>query len=422
MNNGELIISAETLTRIFVVLLYAPIVLISYWKLMPRLSPTTKRIASGFLAAQVLVIAVSLETPRPASIYERWLWHLYWEWNIPSILASTQLALVGGVALTTAWFIRARSHLAMLYLLGAGLVFLYLGIDEFFAWKDFMRNLYWEAPYKLAGAAIMTATITIAIRSAKHMRIWHLCLLMGLALAAMGGLVVDDNYPGICGHLEFLHIDGCSQYLIDILEESLEFLGIWLALAAMLGHFSEVSPAVRVQRSLYALPALWILLLSQSAAILPIRVTLVANAQPAAVEFETDVHLYGFHIRSEYPLPRISIYLSPSRWDFNGLGYSVHLVDPISGESVASRHERTDRRLGYWVFGSDYAPLYRQRMELEIPPQAPANGVFWIVLTVWREKRGEFVRQKVLASDLQLLDDTQVILGELVIPTASAAQ
>ena len=418
MGNSEFAVSGLTFASVFAFSLYAPIVLISYWKLMPRLSPTAKRIASGFLAAQVLVIAVSLETPVPASRYERWLWHLDKEWNIPSILATTQLALVGCAALMTAWFIRARSAWQCLYWLGMGLFLLYLGIDEFFSLKE---NLIgnWAEVYTLVGAAITTATIMIAIRSAKHTRIWRLCLLMGLVLAGMSGIVFD-NSPDICGeYFGFLHIDECLRHH---LEEILEFLGFWLTLVAMLGHFSEVSLAVRVQRCLYALPALCILLLSQSAAILPIRSLSMVNAnrgvKSAAVAFESDVHLYGFSIprRSGFP----DLFLSHRRWDFN-VGYSIHLVDQASGESVASRHERADSRHGYWVFRSDYAPIYRQRIELEIPWQTP-NRVFWIVLTVWREKDGEYVHQRVLASDLPLLDDTQVILDELVIPAASAEQ
>ena len=415
MGNSEIAVSAEALTRAFIFLLYAPVVLISYWKLIPRLSPAAKRIASGFLAAQVLVIVVSLEIQSTG--FERWLWDIDWEWNIPSILASTQLAMVGCVALTTAWFIRARSAWQCLYLLGVGLVFLYLGMDEFFSWKDFMEN--WKGLYQLAGAAIVTATITLAIRSAKHARLWHLCLLMGLALAVMGGFVID-NSP-ICGHLESLHIDGCPRPFF--LEEGLEFLGAWLALAAMLGHFSDVSPAVRVQRFLYALPALYILFLSQSAAILPTRVFFFARgAKPVSVEFEA-LHLRGFHINRRAGFHPF-LHFSLKQWDFNGLGFSITLVDKISGESVASRHEQVDLQHSRWAFGTR-APVYRQRIEIEIPPQPPSR--FYIALTVWREKDGEFARQKVLASDLQLLDDTQVILLEvstpaLMIPAASTGQ
>ena len=97
-----------------------------------------------------------------------------------------------------------------------------------------------------------------------------------------------------------------------------------------------------------------------------------------------------------------------------GLGYSIHLVDKVSGESVASRHEQVDLQHSRWAFGTR-APVYKQRMEIEIPPQPP-NRLFYIVLTAWREKDGEYIHQRVLASDRQLLDDTQVILAEVRIP------
>ena len=121
MGNSEFVVSTEVLIRVFVFLLYVPTGLISYWLLFPRLSPTSKRLASGMLAAQVLVIVVSLEMQSYTSI-ERWLWDLKSEWNIPATLASTQLAIVGGVALVTAWFAKARPAWQRLYLVGTGLV------------------------------------------------------------------------------------------------------------------------------------------------------------------------------------------------------------------------------------------------------------------------------------------------------------
>ena len=60
-------------------------------------------------------------------------------------------------------------------------------------------------------------------------------------------------------------------------------------------------------------------------------------------------------------------------------------------------------------------------MKVEIPPQAPANRALWVVLTLWREKDGEYVLQEILASDHRLLSDTQVILDELIIPSPSAS-
>jgi len=57
---------------------------------------------------------------------------------------------------------------------------------------------------------------------------------------------------------------------------------------------------------------------------------------------------------------------------------------------------------------------------LEIPPGTPVNRALWVVLTLWREQAGEYVRQSVYSSDHQLLSDTQVILGEFVLRSVSA--
>ena len=411
-------VSAETLLRIFVFLLYALIVLISYWKLIPRLSPTAKRIASSFLAAQVLVIAISVET-RLTSGFEWWLWHLDREWNIPSTLASTQLALVGCAALITVWLANGRRIWLRLYLLGIGLLFLFLARDEYANLHEFIAN--WISLYGALGTAVVMITLAVALYSPRRMRIWHFCLLVGLAMSALGALVIEQFPREACGSMGPLPLDGCL-YRYNF-EEPLEFLGIWLALVAMLGHFSDVSPAPkpRVRYVLYTLPALWILLLFQSEAILP-TVPFVADGQPAAVEFEPDIFLHGSRIerKNNYRL-HLHLYFSPSQWDFNGLGYSIHLVDQTSSDSIAGRDQYFNHQIEF-LLGPGYVPVYRQWMELEIPLAATANRALWIVLTVWRERRnGEYVRQKVIASDHQLLDDTQVVLDELVLPAASNA-
>ena len=411
----ELFVSTDTLLRIFVFLLYAPTVLISYWKLIPRLSPTGKRIAGGFLAAQVLAIAVWLDF-QTSSSFERWLWHLDREWNIPSTLASTQLALVGCAALITAWLAKGQRIWLCLYLLGIGLLFLFLARDEYTKLHESIVN--WRSLYGALGAAAVTVTLAVALYSPRRMRIWHFCLLVGLAMSALGALVVDAPLfrSKICGSLGFLRLDECLMPYN--LEEPLEFLGIWLVLVAMLGHFSDAAPMAkpRVRRFLYALPALWILLLFQSEAIFP-TVSFNAPAQPADVEFESDIHLYGFRIekKNDYRF-YLQLYLSQRQWDFNGLwGYSIHLDDQTRGASIASREQYFNHRYTFWL-GPGYAPVYQQWVKIKIPLQAAANRALWIVLKVWREKDGEYVHQRIIASDHPLLDDTQVVLGELRSP------
>ena len=96
MNSGEIIVSTDTLIRIFVILLYVPVGWISYRLLIPRLSPTAKRMAIFMLLAQVLVVALALVL-RPSSAFDRWLWDFHEEWNVLATLASAQLATVGAL-------------------------------------------------------------------------------------------------------------------------------------------------------------------------------------------------------------------------------------------------------------------------------------------------------------------------------------
>ena len=128
MDGGELVMSAGALNRIFVFLLYFPVCLFSFWLLVPRLSSTSNRLAIGMLAVQVLIIGLA-QVIQPNSLVEEWLWNVDKEWNIPSFVASTQLALVGGVALATAWLARAKPAWQRLYLVGVALVFLLIGHD-----------------------------------------------------------------------------------------------------------------------------------------------------------------------------------------------------------------------------------------------------------------------------------------------------
>ena len=130
------------------------------------------------------------------------------------------------------------------------------------------------------------------------------------------------------------------------------------------------------------------------------------------------MHAYRIDIEGETIFLRL--YTSAQRWRYRERGYSVHLVDQASGDSVASRDTWTDDKMGFRL-ASHKLPIFRHYMEIQIPPQAAANRALWVVLVLWREKDGEYVHQRILAGNLQLLDDTQVVLDELVIPAASTA-
>ena len=416
MQIGDIPISTVGFFLIILALLYAPVVWFCHRRLMPRLAPAALRLATLMLTAQVLLILLSLGV-QTSSKYETWLWDLHEEWNIPSTYAAVQLAIVAGVALLTGCFAKPRATWRRLYLLGMGLVFLFLAADEFLALHEYIPN--WVDRYLILGAAIVLATLALARRSPRAALKWPICLLAGLSMCAAGAIVINDLQIPCDGIFGSLYRDDCLESYV--LEEAMECLGIWLTLVAMLGHFSAIAPAPsrRVRRILYALPALGIAALLINA-LLP-RLELPFLARPAAVRFESEIHIYGYRLDRWGPDALLRLYASASQESYMGLGYSVHLVDQVSGQSVASRDEWANRQHGIWLFGPEYAPLFRQWMYVNISPESPTNRAYWIVLTLWRKKHGAFVRQTVLDSDLPLLDETQVVLGELVLPVQPAA-
>ena len=416
MDSGTLAGSAETLIHIFVVLLYLPVCLITYRWLFPHLSPTAKRLASVMLVAQILVVVASLAI-QPTSIFDDWLWHLDRERNLPAAFAATQLSLVGFLAILVAWLARTRPAWDRVYFLGLGWLFLHLARDEFYVFHESYAET-WQLQYAEIGAAAVLATLLVAVRSPRSTRKWHLLLITGLAISGFGALIIEEFRYG-CVNL-FIPVSGCVlsyQY-----EEIFELLGIWLALCAVLGQFSAITPTPHraIGRLLYFLPILSVVML-----LLPFLFSLLEIryfAQSARVRFESNVSLQAYRVERHESSLAVKIFMSSKSWhNFTKLGYSVHLVEQVSGESVASADEAEHRLHGWRIYLYDFGTKYCPWIQVNIPKSAPTNRAFLVVLTLWRKEGEAFVRQKVLSSDHQLLSETQVVLGELVNPAKSAA-
>lgn len=415
MESVERIISADALTRLFLVLLYAAAIFVSYRWLFPRFTPTCARIAGGFMAAQALTLIFALENP-PSASPDWWLWDLNREYNIASALASAQLAVVGGVALMSAGLSRAAPAWRRVYLLAIAVVFLFLAWDEYYLLHEQM--IHWKRYYAALGLAIALSTVAVALRSPRRARIWHVCLLGGLAMSGAGAIFLE-GFPLICGDLGFMRLNGCLEF--DVWEEGLELLGVWLALAAVLGGISDLAPNAkpRIRLLLYALPALWLLPLFIYANVPQLERLLLAT--PAAVEFETGLRLHGYQVDSSAEATRIRLYTSAKRGIYRGIGYSVQLVDQLSGQLIIRADEQAGPLPGFWLLKPGDAPLYRQSLDLALPSTNWSNRALWITLSIWREQDGQRVGSKVVDSDLEPISETQVILQELVLPFSPLA-
>ncbi len=410
---------AESYGRMAAAILYVSVMLIAFRWLIPRLSPAGKALASVMLAAQALVAGAALFIEFSSEL-EIWLFHLNRERNIPAVLSSLQMALVGFVALLIAWKLKRQQTWRLLYYVGLGILFLYLAYDEYFALHEYLSN--WKIIYGSIGALATLATLLVAWRSPRNTWKWYAILVIGLAMSAAGAMFVQPfRGPDVCASLVFWTGEECM--LFD-LEESLELLGIWLVLVAVLGQlWAPPPPSIHYHIAAYAFSALWLVFLYDADAFPPFEsYPAHANIKAAQIEFESGVRLHGYHMGTQQN--SVHLFLSPGSFDFGGrgftkLGYSVDLVDQVSGLSVLSRKKYVHRQ--FWVVtGSRYRPIYRQWIDLDRPSTLPVNHAYWIILTLWRENGDIFRRQKIVSSDQELLNDTQVILAELVVPSFSS--
>ncbi len=407
MHSIESTVSAENLTGLLLLMLYAPVFFLSYRWFFPRLSPTCARIAGAFLAAQALVILLALQLG-PDTSPDWWRWDLNREYNIASTLASLQLAMVGGLALIMAALARGGPAWRRLYLLALAVIFLILAWDEYFKVHEEMRH--WKRYYAALGMALAVATMYVAFRSPPRARMWQVCLLAGLAASGAGAILIEE-LPLACGNLGWIRLDGCLEF--DVWEECLELLGVWLALVAMLGGISDLtpSPSPRIRFMLIALPAFWLLPIFSYVNIPQLELQLLAK--PASAEFESSLVLHGYQINRSGEAIRIRLYVTAKRGIYEGIGYSVHLRDPTSGDSITRADRVADPAAGFWMIAPGHAPLYRQSMELTIPRSRPASGALWVTLSLWRKQDAEQTQLHILKSDHKLLAEGEVLLQEL---------
>lgn len=416
-------IAVELVNVCIYALMYAPAIWLVFRRLWPRLSRSAQVMAALLLLAQAAVHLMALAVPA-AERYAAWLWQLDLERNIAGVLSSTQLALIAAVALAAAWSRRQRPRRDWLYFLSVSLALLLFALAEN---SDYFKTLAaailpWRVSYGVIGISLAWLTVFVAQGASNGARPWHKCFLAGLLLAGAGGLALD-SFGAQCLNPALFPLEGCLR--IGYFEEVVESLGAWLMLVALLGHFSAdaTAPSAAVRKLIWAAPPLWAAL---AVVVLPLpplthKTMFGPGYQLAELRYESGVALRAFDFDIDFNERSITfnLLLSPPALDFSGEGYSIRLIDQVSGASVAgSDQDLTTRR--ELRIGPGYVPVARQWTKIELPPDAPTNRALWLVLSHWREQNGGYVRQRIVASELHLLDETQVVLGEFVLPQPQA--
>lgn len=268
----------------------------------------------------------------------------------------------------------------------------------------------------MIGLGIVLSSALLVLHNLRTSWVWFFSLPLGLAIGGFGATVLDINTPQCGGQGTAYFLGECAQILV--LEESLEFLGIWLALVAILGHLSGISPAPKayLRALLFAVPVLWMIILSQRNVISPV------STQMNATAFENDIWLHRHKVDTTTRPDRVRarLHLSGGGWKFSGLGYSISLLDRERLTVISGRDRFAHEKLEFKL-APGYVPAYLQVIDVEIPPETPPNRLILIVITIWRQENGEFIRQKILSTDQPQISDTQMVLDEMVIQSDSGS-
>ena len=406
----------QSLLHFLIVALYLLIGGFAWRYLYPNLPPTSKALATVLLVVFAALTINSELSYQPDIDFKR-TWRISREWTVPARVQSLQLALTGLISLLNALLVWRRDRLASVYFLTLAAAFGFLG------YLDYFNNAIdpgWHEVYALAGALLVFLLLVITKVMSSGGGQWVrqrgllVCIPAGLVIGAVGALGLDSIEVQFSAWAQ----SSWGQRLkISLLEESLEFLGMWLALAAMLGLFAAQKPA----RWLGALAAAFALAGLLAAFALPVPLkeqkTYVIETQ---VQFEGDNQLRGYTVQHVAGGGKINVHahLSPGAAGFTGLGYSIVLIDQASRAALSTDDDRADASLDSWLT-ADGRTVYRQWTDLDIPPAPAQSRALWVALALWRDVDGQFLPLQILSSELQTLGDSHVLLDEFVLRGAA---
>ena len=387
------------------------------WRyLYPNLPPASKALATVFLVLFAALTINSELSYQPDIDFKR-TWRISREWTVPARVQSLQLALTGLVSLLNALLAWRRDRLASVYFLTLAAAFGFLG------YLDYFNNAIdpgWHEVYALAGALLVLLLLVITKVMSSGGGQWVrqrgllVCIPAGLVIGALGALGLDSIEVQISAWAQ----SSWGQRLkTSLLEESLEFLGMWLALVAISGLFAALAASRRLDYLVLAIAMVGLLAAFALPVPLKEQKTYVIETQ---VQFEGDNQLRGYTVQHVAGGGKINVHahLSPGPAGFEGLGYSIVLIDQASRAALKTDDDRADASLDDWQT-ADFRTVYRQWTDLDIPPAPAQSRALWLALALWRDVDGQYLPLQILSSELQTLGDSHVLLDEFVLRGAA---
>ena len=368
------------------------------------------------LVIQILVIVINIVLEQTGtSLFPVDLWHIDYERNIPSILSTIQLLLLGILCLATGLTSVKISWAERLYWLVLCLGITIIALIEY---EIVPRRLFQLSPRELylpSGLFVTAATRTMIMNSKGNRRPLLSLLLGGLGVWALGALVVDNI------------ILNNSDLVIVSLEETLETLGILVALAGVAGYMTWIVPQTLFRRRIFLKN---VILTSAILVVLLFGALVWEDREYVEIRFlgkhfgrsiTVDVDDGALALRgwstgslSAGTIPRVHLWLHTTRLLNNDIGFTIQLLDQESKAVIEETNKRSDRKADQWESGIRH--YFTQKILFALPEDIPTNRALWLLLSFWKIEENGFSLLPVDSSDYPLLGETHVILDELVFP------
>ncbi len=275
--------------------------------------------------------------------------------------------------------------------------------------------------YIPSGLLVAAAILSMILRNSDGKRRLFLSLLLGgLGVWGLGALIVDN--------IRFNN----SVKVIVSLEETLETLGILVAMAGVAGYMTRIVPQTLFRRRIFLenvfLTRVFLVVLLFGSLVWEDReyVGMRFLGKHFGRKITVDVDDGALALRgwssgslSAGTIPSVYLWLHTTRLLKNDIGFAIQLLDQESKAVIEDTNKRSDRKADQWEPGIRH--FYTQNILFALPEDIPTNRALWLLLSFWKIEENGFSLLPVDSSDYPLLGEPHVILDELVFPETVAS-
>lgn len=390
-------------------LIVTSVVVVGFLLLTRRLTRPVLFLLGSMLIVELMLAALSLRNwPLEYRLVPWFIDMISEERNGPTLLAATQLAVLGIFALYHARGLIRRWTWRDAYWLLFGVAFLIMAADEYVQIHEYFPD--WKYVYGALGMLLVAATLVTFRRQWPEQRLVLFLIVGGLAVMAAGGIIIEHVvlFRG-CFDL----VEDCFR--LQIFEEFFELLGASLVLAAVIEHtLRQGARSQRRQAARFVAAGTlgWAMLLVGYQYLLPaLQVRWLAT--PVKVEYlDGQLELVGYRLPNKPLTPDagslpVTLYWRARERQHDEYGMSMHLEEfPDLVNVTQTDIPMSSPPATAWLPGQ----IVPQVVEIPVPPDIEAPRDYWLLLTIWTRPWYDFNYLPITQADRELLSSETVIL------------